>query len=111
MANIEYFDGKMKTERVAVPARAATGAAIQSSRFLFRDRLRRRRASRKWSSAHQSTTHRRGASRSIEMSVFSGRYTETASLAGKTRSYREQIDRFTVSVSFGTTHATERDSL
>ena len=55
MANIEYFDNKMKTERVAVQARAATGAEIQRSRFLFRDRLRRRRGSRKWSSAHQST--------------------------------------------------------
>ena len=29
MANIEYFDNKMKTERVAVQARAATGAEIQ----------------------------------------------------------------------------------
>jgi hypothetical protein len=26
MANIEYFDNKMKSERVAVQARAATGA-------------------------------------------------------------------------------------
>ena len=31
--------------------------------------------------------------------------------SGKTRSYREQIDRFIESVSFGRTHATERDSL
>src|ERR1700719_1479205 len=55
MANIEYFDNKMKTERVAVQVRAATGAEIQPSRFLVRDRLRRRRGSRKWPSAHQST--------------------------------------------------------
>ena len=111
MANIEHFDNKMKTERVAVQARAATGAEIQPSRFLFRDRLRRRRGSRKWSSAHQSTTYRRGVSRSIEMSVFSDRYAETVPLAGKTRRYRERINRFTESVSFGRTHATERDSL
>jgi hypothetical protein len=111
MANIEYFDNTMKTERVAVQARAATGAEIQPSRFLFRDRLRRRSGSRKWSSAHQSTTYRRGVSRSIEMSMFSDRFTETVPLAGKTRSYREQIDRFIESVSFGRTHATERDSL
>jgi len=56
-------------------------------------------------------TYLRGVSRSIEMSVFSDRFTETALLAGKTRSYPEQIDRFIESVSFGRTHATERDSL
>src|ERR1700719_1640094 len=100
MTNIEYFDNKMKTERVAIQARAATGAEIKPSRFLFRDRLRRRRGSWKWSSAHQSTIYRRGVSRSIEMLVFSDRYTETVPLAGKTRSYREQIDGFTESMSF-----------
>jgi hypothetical protein len=56
-------------------------------------------------------TYRRGVSRSMEMSVFSDRFTETVPLAGKTRSYREQIDRFIESVSFVRTHATERDSL
>jgi hypothetical protein len=56
-------------------------------------------------------TYRRGVSRWIEMSVFSDRFTETVPLAGKTRSYREQIDRFTESVSFRRSHATERDSL
>ena len=64
MANIEYFDDKMKTGRVAVQAWAATGAEIQPAR-----------------------------------------------LAGKTRSYRDPLDRFIESVSFGRTHATERDSL
>ena len=56
-------------------------------------------------------TYRRGVSRSIEMSAFSDRFTGTVPLAGKTRSYREQLDRFIESVSFGRTHATERDSL
>jgi hypothetical protein len=34
MANIEYFDNKMKTERVAVQARAATGAEIQPASLI-----------------------------------------------------------------------------
>jgi hypothetical protein len=111
LANIEYFDNKMKTERVAVQARAATGAEIQPSRFLFRDRLQRRRGSRKWSSAHQSTDIS-SWSKPFDRNVGAlNRFTETVPLAGKTRSYREQIDTFTESVSFGTTHATERDSL
>ena len=106
MANIEYFDNKMKTERVAIQARAATGAEIQPSRFLVRDRLRCRRGSRKWSALINLRTYRRGVSRSIEMSAFSERFTETVQLAGKTRSYREQIDRFIESVNFVSTHAT-----
>jgi len=34
MANIEYFDNKMKTERVAVQGRAATGAEIQPASLI-----------------------------------------------------------------------------
>ena len=34
MANIEYFDNKMKTKRVAVQARAATGAEIQPASLI-----------------------------------------------------------------------------
>jgi hypothetical protein len=34
MANIEYFDNKMKTERVAVQARAATGAEVQPASLI-----------------------------------------------------------------------------
>src|SRR5258708_27670800 len=34
VANIEYFDNKMKTERVAVQARAATGAEIQPASLI-----------------------------------------------------------------------------
>ena len=34
MANIEYFDSKMKTERVAVQARAASGAKIQPASLI-----------------------------------------------------------------------------
>ena len=34
MANIEYFDNKMKTERVAVQARASSGAEIQPASLI-----------------------------------------------------------------------------